>query len=96
MGVAYERKLSSTEAREGRIMVLKGALGSLPPVGEAFELNGLGGSARVAVEAEPCVCRGPEKPHEHYFIPWPGLQAGARVRIERAAEPGRYTICLSD
>lgn len=96
MCVAYERRLSGTEAREGRIMVLKSALGCFPPVGEAFELGGLGRTTRVAVEAEPCVCRGPEKPHEHYFIAWPGLEAGARVRIEPVGEPGRYSICLCD
>jgi len=81
---SYQRKISSEEAWEGYILVLKGRLGFLPPVGEGFVLAG----RRVRIEAVPCTCRGPEKPHEHYRIPWPGLAQGSTVRIttgQRAA-----------
>ncbi len=53
-----------------------------------------GGTAVVAkVEAYDCACVGPERPHQHYFIRWPGLKAGDRVQIERVSDQGeRYTL----
>jgi hypothetical protein len=35
------------------------------------------------LESYSCTCRGPELPHEHYFIKWDGLRAGAKVEIEK-------------
>jgi len=94
MPKAYERRLSTTEARDGRIMVLKSALGFFPPVGEQFELSDGATERTTCVEAEPCTCRGPDQPHEHYWIAWPGLAARATVRITADREPSRFAISV--
>lgn len=97
MSRAYRRRLSTTEAREGRIMVLKSALGLFPPVGEPFRLRHGRTVRTVAVEAEPCTCRGPDRPHEHYYLPWPGLTAGTRLCIEPdEGAKRRYTMTQGD
>lgn len=87
---SYERKISSEEAREGYILVEKAALGFFPPIGRAFELAGGGGTASARVEARDCECRGPEKPHQHYFIRRGGLAQGSRWRLTR--DGGAYRL----
>lgn len=85
---AYARRVSAEEAREGYVMVLKNRLGFFPPVGEPFELDDGRMVRQARVEAEPCICRGPEMPHEHYFIRRPGLVKGQRVIFRRADRGG--------
>lgn len=77
---SYERKISSEEAAEGYVMVLKDRLEFFPAVGAPFQLSG----APAKVEARHCECRGPEKPHDHYFIRRAGLAKGQRVSITRS------------
>lgn len=84
----YERRISSEEAAEGYVMVLKDRLNYFPPVGDSFALNG----APARVEARHCECRGPEKPHEHYFIRRAGLAKGQRVSITRLG--AGYTLSV--
>jgi hypothetical protein len=81
----YIRKISSEEARESYILVLKSRLRSFPPVGEAFVMARGTHRKRAKVESVPCICRGPEQPHEHYFVRWKGLKRGERVAIRRLA-----------
>jgi len=89
----YIRKISSEEAREGYILVLKSRLRFFPPVGEAFEMAQGTQRKRAKVESVPCICRGPGKPHEHYFVRWNGLKRGGRVAIEKVAgAPRRYRL----
>ncbi len=83
--MVYERKISSDEAREGYVLVEKARLSFFPPAGERFELDG----RPAVVESYPCTCRGPDKPHEHWFIRLAGLMRGERVRLEEL-EPGRF------
>lgn len=83
---AYERRVSAEEAREGYLLVLKDRLRFFPPVGEPFVLATPAGPLEARVEAEPCTCRGPELPHEHWRIRLAGLARGARVRVTREGE----------
>ncbi|MDP3064354.1 MAG: hypothetical protein Q8O40_14255 [Chloroflexota bacterium] len=87
----YSRKVSSEEARVGYILVLKNRLAFFGGVGVNFTLVQGGAAVVVKVEAYDCTCVGPEKPHQHYFIRWPGLKAGDRVEIEKASED-RYVL----
>ena len=89
----YSRRVSSEEAREGYVLVLKNRLSFFGGVGPSVTLV-QGGAAVVAkVEGYDCACVGPETPHQHYFIRCAGLKAGDRVEIERVAgESGRYTL----
>jgi nucleoside 2-deoxyribosyltransferase len=85
---AYARRVSAEEAREGYVLVLKDRLSFFPPLGRPFAVSHGGTVRRAKVEARPCTCRGPERPHEHYFIRWPGLEKGCRVAIRLACGPG--------
>jgi hypothetical protein len=83
---AYSRKISSEEAREGYVLVLKNKLNFFPPIGKAFSLKKDDLIRQVNVESYPCACRGAELPHEHYFISWGGLKAGDSVEIRKDPE----------
>jgi hypothetical protein len=88
----YERKISSEEAREGYILVEKARLNLFPAIGEPFDLvDEAGRRSRARVEARDCECRGPEKPHEHYFIRRDGLEPGSRWRIAKDGDAYRLS-----
>ncbi|NYB51544.1 MAG: hypothetical protein HVN35_03125 [Methanobacteriaceae archaeon] len=78
---SYSRKISKKEAESNFISILKNNLAFFPPLGENFVLNENNSSHEVKVESYPCTCRGPDLPHEHYFITWEGLKPGNRVEI---------------
>jgi len=77
----YSRKISSKEADKDFIFVLKNKLSFFPESGEKFELNDGYLWKEVTVESYPCTCRGPDHPHEHYFIHWEALKAGDKIEI---------------
>jgi hypothetical protein len=79
----YVRRVSSEEAREGYVLVLKDHLDVFPPVGSPFHVVQDGRRRRLRVGAVPCECRGPEAPHAHYRIHWSGLHAGDRITFHR-------------
>lgn len=90
---AYTRKISSEEAREGYVMILKSELGLFPPVGKEFQLIHDDVRSRSRVESYRCTCRGPDLPHEHYFIRRKGLRAKDRIEIrEDPSKHGRYSL----
>jgi hypothetical protein len=89
----YSRTVSSEEAREGYLLVLKNKLQLFPHVGEEIDIIQHGFIVRAKVESYGCTCRGPELPHEHYFIRWKGLKPKDRVEIQEDPEmKGRYRI----
>jgi hypothetical protein len=93
---AYSRKVASEEAREGYIMVLKGALAFFPALGKPFEMRRGRSTRAVRIESRPCTCRGPDKPHEHYFIRWNGLNTGDRIAIrKKGASEGAYVLTVA-
>lgn len=87
----YSRKISRAEAQEDFIFILKNKLSFFPPLGDNFELINGEVSKEVKVESYPCICRGPERPHEHYFIRWKGLEAGDNVEITKDSE-NKYNL----
>ena len=86
MAVLYRRKVSSTEAREGRVMITKDRVSRFPAPGERFALRRDGRAGTGTIEAVDCECRGPERPHQHWYLAWPGLVAGAVVEIDREGD----------
>ncbi len=89
----YSRKVSKSEADNNFIFVLKNKLSFFPPIGEYFILQEGEISCKVRVESYPCTCRGPERPHEHYFIKWNGLQPGNKVEIKKnSSKNNEYAI----
>jgi hypothetical protein len=89
----YSRRISSEEAREGYILVLKDRLPFFPSLGQSFDLVKDGVHRKARVKSYRCTCRGPESPHEHYFIHCNGLNAKDRVEIRQDPEnESEYTI----
>lgn len=82
----FSRKISSKEANNDFIFILKNRLLFFPELGEKFELEDDNLSKNVKVEYYPCTCRGPDRPHEHYFIRWEGLESGDRIEIIKSSE----------
>ncbi len=74
----YVKRISSEEVQEGYVLVLKDKLSVFPAPRKAFNLVNGGALRRVSVESYPCQCRGPELPHEHYFVRWSGLKQGQK------------------
>ncbi|MCZ3365838.1 MULTISPECIES: hypothetical protein [Methanobacterium] len=87
----YSRKISPKEAKEDFIFVLKNKLPFFPPIGTNFELSNENISREVMVKSYPCTCRGPDRPHEHYFISWKGLEAGDKIEIAKDSE-SKYNL----
>jgi len=79
--IIYSRKISTKEAQEGFIFVLKNKLTLFPPLNSEFTLINNNSPQQVKVESYPCICRGPDKPHKHYFIRFEGLNVGNRIGI---------------
>jgi hypothetical protein len=91
--LAYTRKISSEEAREGYVLVLKNYLSFFPRLRKTFELIHNDERRKVRVESYRCTCRGPDLPHEHYFIRWKGFRRGDKLEIQEDEEKlGRYVI----
>lgn len=82
----YSRKISPTEADSDFIFILKNKLPFFPPLGDSFEVTNDEVSKEVKVESYPCTCRGPDRPHEHYFIRFEGLEAGDKIKITKDPE----------
>ncbi len=91
----YSRTISSDEEKEGYFFVLKDRLSFFPAAGRVFELQS-GKSTRTAkIESYHCECRGPEAPHDHYFVRWNDLKKGDRVVVRRDdKKAGRYVLQL--
>jgi len=79
----YARKISAEEARKGYIFVLKDKLSFFPSTGKSFALCEHEQEKKVIVQSYQCTCRGPELPHEHYFIRWDGVRFGERITITK-------------
>lgn len=82
----YSRKISAKEAKLGFIFVLKNKSSLFPPMGIRFILVNGDSPWEVELESYPCTCRGPDKPHEHYFIRWNGLKTGDKVKISKESD----------
>ena len=82
----YYRKISAEEANKGFIFILKNKLSFFPSLESEFILNENNSPREVKVESYPCTCRGPDKPHEHYFIRWDGLNTGDKIKITKEGD----------
>jgi hypothetical protein len=82
----YERNISSEEAKQGYFLVLKNKLPFFPSIGSLFSVKVGAREKKAAVESYHCECRGPEEPHEHYFVRWTGLAKGDRIVVHKNAK----------
>ena len=88
----YSRKISSKEAKKGFIFILKNRLSFFPPLNHTFEIVNGEISKEVNIQSYPCTCRGPDRPHEHYFIEFEGLKAGNKIEITKNDFYDNYNI----
>jgi hypothetical protein len=93
--MVYSKKVTSEEAREGYVLVLKNQLSFFPGAGRTFRLVRDGRSTRVKVESYHCTCRGPEEPHRHFFIRSKGLKTGDQVIVRKdGSKDARYMLLV--
>ena len=79
----FSRKISAEEAKKRYIFILKDQLSFFPPRGKSFTLCAGEQEKKVFVESYPCTCRGPELPHDHYFVRWDGVRFGEKITIAK-------------
>ena len=97
MEKAYERKISSEEARDGYFLVLKNKLSYFPSAGSLFSVKVGAKEKKASVQSYHCECRGSQEPHEHYFVRWPGLAKGDKVVIRKSGkQSNRYSIHVEE
>ncbi len=83
--MVYKRKISAEEAMLGKILITKDMWKRLPPPGTKVQVKLHGESIPVSIEAVACTCRGPLKPHEHYYFVLPEetqLYSGQSIHLE--------------
>jgi hypothetical protein len=91
----FSRRISAEEAKKGYIFILKDKLSFFPAVGKPFILREGKQEKKAFVESYPCTCRGPQLPHDHYFIRWDGVRFGDRITITRDEKvPDKYDLLL--
>ena len=88
----YSRKISSKEAEKGIIFILKNRLSFFPPLNHKFELIDEEILKEVSLLSYPCTCRGLDRPHEHYFIEFKGLEAGNKIEITKNDIDEKYYL----
>ncbi len=82
----YSRKISKTEAENDFIFILKNKLSLFPPIGDDFKISFSDAITEARIDSYPCTCRGPDLPHEHYFLHWNGLKTGDKVKITKKSD----------
>ena len=90
----FSRRMSAEEAKKGYIFILKDKLSFFPSRGKPFTLCEGEQAKKIFVESYRCTCRGPQLPHDHYFIRWDGVRFGDRITItkdEKIAERYSFT-----
>ena len=91
----YKRRISAEEVKKGYIFILKDKLDFFPVVGKVFELKSGSTKKESFIETYRCTCRGPQLPHDHYFIRWEGLRFGDKISIEKdEKKENSYEISL--
>ena len=89
----YSKKITTEEEERGYVIVLKDQLSFFPPAGRRFQMVENGHARRAVVESYPCLCRGPELPHSHFFVKVKAVRSGDRVTFRKDSKTGsRYLL----
>lgn len=83
--MTYKRKISAEEAMLGKVLITKNMWKHLPQPGAQLRVHFHGKKLPVTIEAIACTCRGPLKPHEHYYFVLPEdtqLYSGQSILLE--------------
>jgi len=93
----YHRKLPPTSAHEKFVLITKDALKLFPTPGNAFDLQVGDREFKAHIRGKSCLCMGPDKPHEHYYLGGRGLKEilpwgkFSEITITKLAE-GKYSL----
>jgi len=93
----YIRKLPPSSAQEKFIFITKDALKLFPTVGTSFNFRVGEKQFKAYIEGKSCLCMGPDKPHEHYYLEGGGLKETlpwgkiSEVTITRKSK-GNYSL----
>lgn len=94
-GELYTRTVSSDEEKKGYFFVMKDRVSFFPAPGRTFELQAGKSIRKVKLESYHCECRGPEAPHDHYFVRWSDLKKGDKIVVRQdPKKAGRYVLQL--
>jgi hypothetical protein len=89
------RTVSRKTAGDGRLEITTDAARHVERLTQPFVIDLAGESVPGALGTLACTCRGPAKPHVHYFLEaeqLKGLAAGSGVDIELEAAANRVII----
>lgn len=75
MAVVLRHKVSSQMLGERAIMLDKKVAKLFPPVGQEFTLRYADAKDTVCIEARDCECMGPDRRHQHAYLPLGGVAA---------------------
>ncbi|MFQ5800864.1 MAG: hypothetical protein ACE5HH_03995, partial [Candidatus Hydrothermarchaeales archaeon] len=62
------------------VLIAKDALSMFPAPGRPFPAKINGKKGELSIEAVPCTCRGPNKPHDHYHLSFADAELGTNTR----------------
>jgi hypothetical protein len=83
----YECEINKcVKGRDGSTIYNDHHKAAFPSIGSPFSVKVGRREKKAAVDSYHCECRGPEEPHEHYFVRWPGLVKGDRLIIRKSAK----------
>jgi hypothetical protein len=98
--VLLERRIVSRKTPgDGRLEITKRAASRLRDLGRGLEVDVGGERTAATLGTMTCTCRGPENPHEHYFLESSALkqlQPGAEVNLEMDATAGVIRVSACD
>ena len=80
----YARRLSTTEVKEGFILILKDKVKLFPESGRNFTLRIGSKEFTTQLKEIPCTCQGPDEPHVHWHLDASGfvhLLTGSRPNV---------------
>jgi len=96
MNNIYERTITSLEAEQGYIFILKNKRSFFPEEGTPFSIIYGTKKKKAKMESYHCECMGPNKPHEHYFVRWSGLAAGDHLIIKKIEDGQQYSFRIEE
>ena len=82
------RTVSRKTSVDGRLEITRIGAARLGGIGDGFQLAIGDEHAPARLATMECTCRGPERPHVHYFLESPALkqlQAGCEVELDLEA-----------
>jgi hypothetical protein len=89
------RTVSRKTPTDGRLEITRVGAARLGGIGDGFELFVGDESAPARLGTMECTCRGPERPHVHYFLESPALkrlEPGTNVDLELEPTGNRIRV----